>query len=288
VSRVPYLLPRSSQQPAFGDVKFVDSLVADGLWDPYNNIHMGSCAENTVKKHSISREAQDAFAIESYRRAQAGWASGAFADEVVPVEVPGRKKGTTTTVKEDEGPSRINFDKVPTLKPAFDRSGNGTVTAANASAFNDGAAAVVVVNREVAEQVGSESRVLAKILATSDAATEPIDFTIAPAKAIPIALERAGIRKEDVAVWEINEAFAAVVLANAKILGLESEVDMAKVNPLGGAIALGHAIGSSGARIMVTLLHRLKVGEIGVAGICNGGGAASCMVVKRCSADALD
>ena len=249
---------------------------------------MGSCAENTVKKYSISRSAQDAFAIESYRRAQAGWTSGAFAEEVVPVEVPGKKKGTMTTVKEDEGPGKINFEKVPTLKPAFDRSGSGTVTAANASAFNDGAAAVVVANREIAGKVGSESRVLAKILATADAATEPIDFTIAPAKAIPIALERAGVKKEDVAVWEINEAFAAVVLANAKILGLESEVDMAKVNPLGGAIALGHAIGSSGARIMVTMLHRLKVGEIGVAGICNGGGAASCMVVKRCSPDDLD
>lgn len=247
----------------------------------YNNIHMGSCAENTVKNFSLTREAQDAFAIESYKRAQEGWKSGAFADEVVPVEVPGKKKGTTTTVTEDEGPSRINIDKVPTLKPAFDRSANGTVTAANASSFNDGASAVVVANGELAAQVAGKSRVLAKILGAADAATDPIDFTIAPAKAVPIALERAGVKKEDVAVWEFNEAFAAVVLANAKILGLDSEADMKKVNPLGGAIALGHAIGSSGARIMVTMLHRLKVGEIGVAAICNGGGAASAMVVQR-------
>lgn len=242
---------------------------------------MGSCAENTVKNFKLTREAQDAFAIESYKRAQEGWKSGAFADEVVPVEVPGKKKGTSTTITEDEGPSKIKIDKVPTLKPAFDRSASGTVTAANASSFNDGASAVVVANKELASQVAGKSRVLAKVLSAADAATDPIDFTIAPAKAVPIALERAGIKKEDVAVWEFNEAFAAVVLANAKILGMDSEADMKKVNPLGGAIALGHAIGSSGARIMVTMLHRLKVGEIGVAAICNGGGAASAMVVQR-------
>jgi acetyl-CoA C-acetyltransferase len=234
-----------------------------------------------VKKFEISRKAQDDFAIESYRRAQAAWKSGAFADEVVEVEVPGKKKGSVSKITEDEGPSRINFEKVPTLKPAFDRSDKGTVTAANASSFNDGASAVVVTNKELAAQVAGSSRVLAKILSTADAATDPIDFTIAPAKAIPIALERAGLSMKDIAVFEINEAFAAVVIANAKILGLESEEDMKKVNPLGGAIALGHAIGSSGSRILVTMLHRLKVGEIGCAAICNGGGAASCMIVQR-------
>lgn len=199
----------------------------------------------------------------------------------MPIDILGKKKGTTTTLTEDEGPSRINIDKVPTLKPAFDRSPSGTVTAANASSFNDGASALVVTNADLASSVAGSSRVLAKILSSADAATDPIDFTIAPAKAIPIALERAGVKKEDVAVWEINEAFAAVVLANVKILGLEGEQDMKKVNPCGGAIALGHAIGSSGARILVTLVHRLKVGEIGVAAVCNGGGAATAMVVKR-------
>lgn len=234
-----------------------------------------------MRNFKLTREAQDAFAIESYTRAQAAVKSGAFADEIVPVEIPGKKKGTSTTLTEDEGPSRIKFDKVPTLKPAFDRSGNGTVTAANASSFNDGASAVVVTNGELAAQVAGKSRVLAKILSSADAATDPIDFTIAPAKAIPIALERAGINKEDVAVWEINEAFAAVVLANCQILGFDNEEAMKKVNPNGGAIALGHAIGSSGTRILVTLLHRLKVGEVGVAAICNGGGAATAMVVRR-------
>lgn len=244
----------------------------------------GNCAENTVRNFKLTREAQDAFAIESYTRAQAAVKSGAFADEIVPVEVPGKKKGTSTTLTEDEGPSRIKFDKVPTLKPAFDRSGKGTVTAANASSFNDGASAVVVANGELAAQVAGNSRVLAKILSSADAATDPIDFTIAPAKAIPVALERAGIAKEDVAIWEINEAFAAVVLANCQILGFESEEAMKKVNPGGGAIALGHAIGSSGSRILVSLLHRLKVGEVGCAAICNGGGAATAMVVKRVDA----
>lgn len=275
MSRVPYLYPRASQLPPFGHVQMKDAMIADGLWDVYNNVHMGNCAENTAKVHKISREAQDNFAIESFARAQKAWAAGAFKDEVVPVTVKG-KKGDTI-VSEDEGYNKLKLEKVPTLKPAFIK--DGTVTAANASSFNDGASAVVVVDEELAREHGKGSRVLAKIISSADAATAPIDFTIAPAKAIPIALERAGLSVKDIAVWEINEAFAAVVVANSRILGLEDQMD--KVNPLGGAIALGHAIGSSGSRILTTLLHKLKPGEFGCVGICNGGGAASAMVVQR-------
>lgn len=281
MSQVPYYLSRASQMPAFGEVKLLDGMISDGLWDVYNNIHMGNCAENTVKKHKISREAQDAFAIESYRRAQEAWKSGAFKDEIVPVTVPGKKKGMDTVVEEDEGYNKLKKEKVPTLKPAFVKDGTGSVTAANSSSFNDGASALVIASKDIAREVAPKSRVLARIVSSADAAVDPIDFPVAPAKAIPLALERAGLKKEDMAIWEVNEAFAAVVIANAQILGLESEADMAKINPLGGAIALGHAIGSSGSRILTTMLHQLKPGEYGCAGICNGGGAASAMIVQR-------
>lgn len=279
MSRVPYYIPRGSQMPPFGDVKLVDGMIGDGLWDVYNNVHMGICAETTAKNHSISRKAQDAFAIESYRRAQEAWKNKAFEDEIVPVTIQG-KKGDTV-VSEDEGYNRLKLEKVPTLKPAFVRDGTGTVTAANSSSFNDGASALVLGNHAIAREHAKTSRVLARIVSTADAALDPIDFPVAPAKAIPIALQRAGISKKDVAVWEMNEAFAAVIIANAKILGMDSEEDMAKINPLGGAISLGHAIGSSGSRILTTMLHRLKPGEFGCAAICNGGGAASAMVVQR-------
>ncbi|GAO16007.1 uncharacterized protein UV8b_04449 [Ustilaginoidea virens] len=275
MSQVPLYLPRASGLPAFGHVRMEDGLIKDGLTDVYQQFHMGNCAENTVKKHGISREEQDAYAIQSYERAQKAWASKAFADEIVPVTVPGRRGDTV--VDTDEGYLDVKFDKVPTLKPAFVRDGSGTVTAANASTLNDGASALVLGSKAVAQQYGSGSRVLAKICSYADAAMAPVDFPVAPAKAVPIALERAGISKEQVAVWEFNEAFAAVILANQKILGLEG----AKVNPLGGAISLGHALGSSGSRILTTLLHQLKPGEYGVAAICNGGGAATAMVVQR-------
>ncbi|KAK5019058.1 acetyl-CoA acetyltransferase [Cryomyces antarcticus] len=275
MSRVPYYLPRAGQQPAFGEMKLEDGLIKDGLWDVYNQVHMGICAETTAKKHQISREEQDEFAILSYKRAQQAWKEGKFNDEVVPVTVKG-KKGDTV-VKEDEGYNRLKLEKVPTLKPAFDRSGNGTVTAANSSSFNDGASALVLGSKAMAQQYGKNSRVLARICATADAAVDPMDFPVAPAKVVPIVLERAGITKEQVAVWEFNEAFAAVIKANAKILGLGID----NVNPLGGAIALGHALGSSGSRILVTLLHQLKPGEYGCAAICNGGGASSGIVVQR-------
>lgn len=215
MTRVPYYLNRASQQPAFGEQKLQDGLIKDGLWDVYNQIHMGNCAENTAKKYEISRQEQDDFAILSYKRAQEAWKSGAFAEEVVPVTVKG-KKGDTV-VSEDEQYNKLKLDKVPTLKPAFDRSGSGTVTAANSSSFNDGASAVVVVNKELAKQYGTGKKVLARIVSYADAAIDPIDFPVAPAKVVPIVLERAGITADQVKVWEFNEAFAAVIKANGKV-----------------------------------------------------------------------
>ncbi|KAK4450049.1 cop9 signalosome complex subunit 12 [Podospora aff. communis PSN243] len=275
MTRVPYYMPRASGMPAFGHIKLEDGLIKDGLTDVYYQFHMGNCAENTAKKYGVTREMQDKYAIESYQRAQAAWKAKAFADEIAPVTVTG-KKGDTI-IDTDEGYLDIKLEKVPTLKPAFVRDGTGTVTAANSSTLNDGASALVLGSKDIAREFGSKSRVLARICGSADAAVDPIDFPIAPAKAVPIALERAGITKEQVAHWEFNEAFAAVIKANEQILGLEG----ANVNPLGGAIALGHALGSSGSRILVTLLHQLKPGEYGVAAICNGGGAATAMVVQR-------
>ncbi|GKU00781.1 acetyl- acetyltransferase [Fusarium langsethiae] len=275
MSQVPYYVSRASGLPAFGHVKMEDGLIKDGLTDVYDQFHMGNCAENTVKNHNITREQQDEYAIQSYRNAQKAWEEKAFADEIASVTVKSRKG--ETVIDTDEGFKDVKFDKIPTLKPAFVRDGSGTVTAANSSTLNDGASALVLGSKSIAQQYGSGSRVLAKICGYADAATAPIDFPIAPAKAVPIALERAGITKDQVAIWEFNEAFASVILANSKILGLEG----AKVNPLGGAISLGHALGSSGSRILTTLLHQLKPGEYGVAAICNGGGAATALVVQR-------
>jgi len=275
MSRVPYYTPRASSLPPFGNITAEDGLIKDGLWDVYNKFHMGVCAEQTAKKYEITREAQDQYAIQSYERAQKAWKDGAFAEEIAPVTVKGRKGDKV--IDTDEGYLDIKLDKVSSLKPAFVRDGTGTVTAANASTFNDGASALVIANKALAQEFGSSSRVLARICGSADAAIDPVDFPVAPAKAVPLALERAGIKKEDVAIWEFNEAFAAVIKANEKILGLEN----ARVNPLGGAISLGHALGSSGSRILTTLLHQLKVGEYGVAAICNGGGAATAVVVQR-------
>ncbi|KAH0550986.1 hypothetical protein GP486_007652 [Trichoglossum hirsutum] len=273
MSRVPHYLPQTIGP--FDEPALISGMRTDGLWDVYNQIHMGGCAENTAKTHNVTREEQDAFAIASYQRAQAAWARNAFADEIVPVTVKGRKGDVV--ISKDEGYDELNIAKIPTLRPAFVKGGGGTVTAANASTLNDGASALVLGNRAIAQQYGANSRVLARIVASADAAIDPIDFPVAPAKAVPIALERAGITKDQVAVWEFNEAFAVAIKACQKILDLDPE----KVNPLGGAIALGHALGSSGSRILTTLLHQLKVGEYGVAAICNGGGAATAMVVQR-------
>ncbi|KAL8730828.1 MAG: hypothetical protein Q9181_004519 [Wetmoreana brouardii] len=274
MSTVPYYVPRANQHPPFGTIKMEDGLIKDGLWDVYNQIHMGNCAEETAKKYEISRAQQDEFAIASFHRAQKAWRDGRFQEEIAPVTIKG-KKGETV-ISEDEGYKNLKEEKVPTLKPAFVKDG-GTVTAANSSTFNDGASALVIGSHKIAAAYGSNSRVLARIISSADAAVDPVNFPVAPAKAVPVALERAGIPKDQVAVWEFNEAFAAVIKANQKILGLDSS----NVNPLGGAIALGHALGSSGSRILTTLLHQLQPGEYGVAAICNGGGAATAMVVQR-------
>ena len=215
MSRVPYYSPRNTGMPAFGEVKLTDGLIGDGLWDVYNQFHMGVCAETTAKAYGITREMQDEYAIESYDRAQRAWKEGRFTEEIVEVVVKGRKGETVVTV--DEGFETLNREKVKTLKPAFVRDGTGSVTAANSSTFNDGASALVLGSREIAKKFGGTSSVLARIVSSADAAVEPVDFPVAPAKAIPLALQRAGIVKEDVAVWEVNEAFAAVVRANQKV-----------------------------------------------------------------------
>ncbi|EPQ29831.1 uncharacterized protein PFL1_02504 [Pseudozyma flocculosa PF-1] len=268
MSNAPYYLPRGT---SFGHVQAADAIVKDGLHDVYNQVAMGNCAENTAKNLSITREAQDAYAIESYKRSADAWKAGAFKDEIVPVTIADRKGDVV--VAEDEEYKNVKLDKIPTLRPVFDK--NGTVTAANASTLNDGASAVVLASKAETEKLGVKP--LAQIISYADAACAPIDFPIAPAKAIPIALERAGITKDDVSLFEINEAFSAVALANNQILGL----DASKVNVLGGGVSLGHPIGSSGARIVVTLAHALKPGQYGCAGVCNGGGGASAIVIKR-------
>jgi acetyl-CoA C-acetyltransferase len=215
MSQVPYYLPRSSQLPPFGNIKLDDGLIKDGLWDVYNQIHMGNCAEKTAKDHGVTRQEQDDYAIQSYKRAQEAYKQGLFQEEMVSVTIKG-KKGDTV-VSEDEGVYRLKLDKVPTLKPAFDKSGSGTVTAANSSGLSDGASALVLGNKEMAKKYGKGNKLLARIVATADAATDPIDFPIAPSKVVPIVLERAGITQDQVKVWEFNEAFAAVIKANAKV-----------------------------------------------------------------------
>lgn len=220
MSRVPYYLPRAAQNPPFGEMRLEDGLIKDGLWDVYNQFHMGNCAENTAKKYKITREMQDEYAIRSFKRAQKAWAEGKFDDEVVPVTVKG-KKGDVQITK-DEGYDNLREDKVASLKPAFVRDGTGTVTAANSSTFNDGASAVVLGSKAIAAEYGQGSRVLAKIISHADAAIDPVDFPVAPAKAVPLALERAGLKKEDIAIWEFNEAFAAVIKANEQVSHYQS------------------------------------------------------------------
>jgi acetyl-CoA C-acetyltransferase len=215
MTRVPYYIPRASGLPAFGNVQMEDGLIKDGLWDVYNQFHMGVCAETTAKKYEITREMQDEYTRQSYSRAQEAWKRQAFKDEIAPVTVKG-KRGDTI-IDTDEGYLDIKLDKVSTLKPAFVRDGTGTVTAASSSTLNDGASALVLGNAAIAREYGAGSRVLARICGSADAAIDPVDFPVAPAKAVPIALERAGIKKEDVAIWEFNEAFAAVIKANEKV-----------------------------------------------------------------------
>jgi acetyl-CoA C-acetyltransferase len=267
-----FLIPRTN--PALGGFKSNDSVQVDGLWDVSNNFPMGNCAEHVAKQHGITREDQDAHALESYRRAAAAWAAGKFDAEIAEVTIK-HPKGDIV-IREDEEFKKVLPAKVPSLKPVFLKAEQGgTVTPANASGIQDGASAVVLMTGEAVAANGVEP--LAKILGWADAAIDPIDFPIAPTVAIPLALKNAGVTADEVDLYELNEAFSVVVRAAEKICG----IDPAKINVHGGAVALGHPIGSSGSRIVVTLVHALKPGQIGVAAICNGGGAATALVVKR-------
>ena len=258
----------------FGNITMLDGITKDGLLDVYSNVPMGNCAELCAKEYNITREDQDAFAIESYRRAAAAWDAGKFTDEIVPVPVP-QRKGDPVMMSKDEEFTNVFLDKIPTLRPAFDKE--GTITAANASTINDGASALVLASEEMVQKLGLKP--LAKIVSYADAAQAPEWFTTAPSIAIPKALDKAGLTTSDVDFWELNEAFSVVGIANTKILGL----DPAKVDVNGGAVALGHPLGNSGSRVIVTLLHVLKQnnGKIGGAGICNGGGGASAMIIEN-------
>lgn len=273
MSQVPhYLMGRNATK--LGDIKAADGMVKDGLTDVYNRVHMGNCAEICAKEKNISREEQDAFAIESYNRAAAAWEAGKFNDEVVAVEVP-QRKGDPIVVNEDEEYKNVKMEKIPALRPVFDKE--GTVTAANASTLNDGASAVILMSREKAEELGVKP--LARIVSFADAAQAPEWFTTAPSLAVPKALDKAGLSTGDIDYWELNQAFSVVGIANTKELGL----DPAKVDVNGGAVALGHPLGSSGSRIIITLLNVLKQngGKLGGAGICNGGGGASAMIIEN-------
>ncbi|KAJ3851661.1 peroxisomal 3-ketoacyl-CoA-thiolase [Lentinula lateritia] len=269
MSNAPFLLPR--QNPVFGKFTATDSLEYDGLWDTYNNQAMGCCGESAAEKHSISREAQDAHAIDSYKRAEQAWKNGAFDAEIVPITVKG-KKGDTI-VREDEEYKRIIYEKVPSLRSAFKQG--GSITAANSSPLNDGASALILMSAEKAKELGLTP--LAKVISYADAGMDPIDFPIAPTIALPKALERANLTVDDISLFEINEAFSVVIRIAEKVL----KIDPAKININGGAVALGHAIGSSGSRIVVSLVHALKSGQYGAAGVCNGGGAASAIIIQK-------
>ena len=274
MSNVPFYLDKARTGYRLGHGQLTDGLVKDGLWDVYNDYHMGSAAELCASTCEISREQQDAYAIASYERAQAAHASGNFKSEIVAVEVKDRK-GNVTLIDQDEEPSTVKFDKIPGLKPVFSKE--GTVTAANASTINDGAAAVILMSEEKANELGLKP--LAYIKGFADAAQEPKWFTTAPAKALPKALDKAGVSINDVDFFEFNEAFSVVGIANTNLLKLDSS----KINVNGGAVSLGHPLGCSGARIVVTLLNVLDQnnGKIGAAAICNGGGGASAIVIEK-------
>ncbi|MGD8426441.1 MAG: acetyl-CoA C-acyltransferase [Balneolaceae bacterium] len=273
MSNVPYYLKKHRFGSKLGHAQAEDGIIKDGLWDVYNDFHMGNAAEICAKECNISREQQDEFAITSYKRAIKAHEEGYFDDELIEIKIKDRK-GNVTKVKMDEELKRVNYDKIPGLRPVFDKE--GTVTAANASSINDGAAAVLLMSEERANDLGLTP--LAKIVGQASAAKQPEWFTTAPADAMPKALNKAGLDKKDIDLFEINEAFSVVALANNQIMELDPE----KVNIHGGAVSVGHPIGCSGARIMVTLIHALKrtEGKYGCAGICNGGGGASSMVIE--------
>ena len=273
MSMVPhYMHARNGQK--LGNISLQDGMVLDGLTDVYNDYHMGNAAELCAKECNISREEQDEFAMESYRRAAKAWENGNFKEEVVPVEVP-QRRGDAILVSEDEEYKNVKMEKIPTLRPVFQKE--GSVTAANASTLNDGASALIICSKEKAEELGIKP--IAKILSYADAAQEPEWFTTAPSKALPIALKKVNLSTSDVDYWELNQAFSVVGLANIQKLGL----DASKVDVNGGAVSIGHPLGNSGSRIIVTLINVLKQngGKIGAAGICNGGGGASAMVIQN-------
>lgn len=274
MSNIPYYLMKARYGYKYGNGELVDGLQYDGLTDIYNHCAMGVCADNTAKDMNITRQDQDNYAINSYKRSADSWKSGNFRDEVIPVEIKDRK-GNVSLFAEDEEYKNVNFDKIPALKAAFTK--DGTVTAANASTINDGASALVLMSREKADALGLKP--IAKIRGFADAAQDPMWFTTTPSLAIPKAMKHAGVEKKDVDYYEINEAFSAVAIANSIKLDLDPE----RVNVHGGAVALGHPLGASGARIMATLINVLKQrnGAIGVAGICNGGGGASAIVLEK-------
>lgn len=274
MSNIPYYLMKARTGYKYGHGELLDGLQYDGLTDVYNHCAMGVCADNTAKEMSISRKDQDDYAINSYKRSAGAWSADKFHDEIVPVEIIDRK-GNTTLFSEDEEYKNVNFDKIPSLKPTFTK--DGTVTAANASTLNDGASALLLVSKEKAQALGVKP--IARILGFADAAQDPMWFTTTPSIAIPKAMKAAGVDKKNVNYYEINEAFAAVAIAN----NLKLDLDPTNVNVNGGAVSLGHALGSSGSRIIATLVNVLKQNNatIGVAGICNGGGGASAIVIEN-------
>jgi len=273
MTNAPFYIPKGRSGYRYGNAEILDGIVRDGLQDPYKGTMMGNTAEICAEGCKIDREAQDAYAIESYKRAAAAYENGHFADELVSVEIP-QRRGEPVVVADDDEYKKIRWEKVATVRPAFQK--DGTVTAVNASKINDGAAAMVLMSGEMVEKLGVKP--LAKILSYADAAQEPDWFTTTPSKAIPKALDKAGISIDQVDKFEINEAFSVVAVANNNLLKLDTD----KVNVLGGAVSLGHPIGASGARISCTLISALKHkgGKIGAAGICNGGGGASAMVIE--------
>lgn len=274
MTNIPYYLPNARGGYRLGNGAVVDGILRDGLWDPYKDYHMGSAAEVCARKYNISREDQDEYAAESYRRAKQAQADGVFKNEIVPVTIP-QRRGDAIVVDTDDEPGKVNFDKMKTLRPAFEKE--GTVTAANASKINDGAAALLLVSKEKMEELGLKP--LAKVISFADASQEPEQFTTTPAKAMPKAVAKAGLKMEDMDYFEINEAFSVVCLANNQLMSLDAD----KVNVYGGGVSLGHPIGVSGARIIGTLLNVLttKGGKYGCAGICNGGGGASAFVIEK-------
>jgi len=274
MSQAPYLLAKARSGYRLGHAELVDSMIKDGLWDVYNNIHMGSCAELCAKDRNYTREQQDKFAIESYKRAQAAQVKRIFEAEITPVEIP-QRKGEAIIVTDDEEPQRAKFDKIAKLRPAFEK--DGTVTAANASKINDGAAAALVMATEKAQELNLTP--VAKIIAQASVAQAPEWFTTAPSEAIAKVLKKANLSAEGIDLWEINEAFAPVAMAAID----DFKIDAKKVNVNGGAIALGHPIGASGARIFSTLVHAMKArnAQLGLATLCIGGGEASAVIVER-------